>query len=150
MDLTRIKKSDEAETKEAEATPRHKKRVGVIVLIISVSVLITGSIFAAGYYYGQSIAAKNQKKTPDNFLTKLGNTLAFASPSTGEVQKVDRMSITITASDGNPKTYSLNDSTRITKQNVSLTIADVRKGQQVTVFTTGSKENPTVTRIIIR
>lgn len=150
MDLTRVKKADESEGKSAEATPHHKKRVGAIVVLITVSLLMVGSIFAAGYYYGQSIATKNQKKTPDNFLTRLGNTLAFASPSTGEVQKVDRMSITITASDGNPKTFSLNDSTRITKQNVSLTIADVRKGQQVTVFTTGSKENPTVTRIIIR
>ena len=149
MDLTRVKESSaSSETKVAPAS-HHKKRIGLIAVSIAVVALVIASIFAAGYYYGQSVAEKKQKK-PDNLLSQLGNSLSFAAPATGSVDKVDRMSITIIGSDNQPKTFSLTDSTRVTHQNTTLTLSDVKKGQNVTVFTTGNEKNLTVTRIIVR
>ncbi len=149
MDLTRVKESTSSNDSKVAPATHHKKRLGVIAVIITVAALVIASIFAAGYYYGQSVAEKKQKK-PENLLSQLGDSLSLAAPATGSVDKVDRMSITIIGSDNQPKTFSLTESTRVTHQNTTLTLSDVKKGQNVTVFTTGNEKNLTVTRIIVR
>ena len=149
MDLTRVKESTSSNDSKVAPATHHKKRLGVIAVIIPVAALVIASIFAAGYYYGQSVAEKKQKK-PENLLSQLGDSLSLAAPATGSVDKVDRMSITIIGSDNQPKTFSLTESTRVTHQNTTLTLSDVKKGQNVTVFTTGNEKNLTVTRIIVR
>ena len=149
MDLTHVKESTGASDDKSSSAPHHKKRIGLIAVVVLVIVLVIASIFTAGYFYGQSVAEKKQKK-PDNLFSQIGNTLSLAAPATGTVDKVDRMSITIIGSDNQAKSLSLTDSTRVTHQNTTLTLSDVKKGQNVTVFTTGNEKNLTVTRIIVR
>jgi hypothetical protein len=69
---------------------------------------------------------------------------------TVKVKEVKDDSITIDTTRGETKTVKLNDKTKITKETDTLKASDLKPNQRITIFTQGSEDKLTATRVVVR
>lgn len=114
---------------------KHKTLIGAIDL----TVVIGGAGFAGGMQYQKSHTKKVAVKPATQ--TSLRDTLSRRiNGGMGTVETVDNKSITVdpsrqARSADTPKTYAITDKTKVTKDGKPASVADIKKGDTVTVRT---------------
>ena len=112
------------------------KRLWFIVGVVSAQLALLVSVFFGGYIVGQDVGLK--KSTVDESLGAINGLFAnVANPAksyTGKVESISTDSITVKLSDGQTRTTSINQNTKISQMAKVIASKDVKPGQKASVF----------------
>lgn len=134
---------------------KNNKQLSLILGVVLVLVLSSGIAFYSGIQIGKKEATKAINRKIGDFinpLTALATNPLFPDSVVGKVTSVNGKSITVKRIDGKTATITVNDKTLITQNTKTLSISDIKKDANVTVFTskTSKQDNLVSSRIIVR
>ena len=134
---------------------KNNKQLSLILGAVLVLVLASGIAFYSGIQIGKKEATKAINRKIGDFinpLTALATNPLFPDSVVGKVTSVNGKSITVKRIDGKTATITVNDKTLITQNTKTLSISDIKKDANVTVFTSKSskQDNLVSSRIIVR
>lgn len=132
-----------------EFIKKHNKLVK-FVIAGAIIVGVVGSAYyigyKSGYTSGNEDAKEEAKANVPNLLDSIPN--IFNSVS-GTVEEVSTSSITVKTSSEN-KTLEISESIKVNKGSQTLGIADVKKGDDVTIYSTKNDGTLVPTRIVVK
>lgn len=136
--------------KKFRLTPKQKKIWTVILttlLVLAILAGVYGYAYNKGYKNGEAAGKKNTAANASDIFNNVQNPFKTL---TGQVEKVEGETVTITTSKGETKTVKLTDKTKITKKTETLNKDSLTKGTKVTIFTQGEDSNISATRVVVR
>lgn len=145
---------------EAESTPKPPKKTPlalIILLVIILTAAVSGSLgFWRGAMYGKQQATKETVRTLANIanpLNLLSNNPLFPNTIVGKVSDRTNSGMSVRLINGDVKKVVFDSKTQVTKGSSTLTLNDIKKDANLTVFTR-TKDNKSstllATRILIR
>ena len=138
------------------STKNLRQKRDILQMILSVIIVIAlsaGAGFYGGYLVGKREGARLAVKKVTDFINPfnaISDNPLFPSTVLGKITQINATSIQVQLANKSQKTIIVTDRTQVTKASKTLTIKDVKKGDQVTVLTTGKDSNQTATRIVLR
>ena len=127
--------------------------LNTVLLVVIVIFISAGTGYFAGYKMGQKSGAKKVvQKVTDllNPLNAVSNNPLFPHTFVGKVTDINDNAITIKLANKEEKKVALTKTTKVSKQNKVLGIRDVKKDDQVTIFTIGKDSDTTANRVVLR
>lgn len=127
--------------------------LNTVLLVIIVIFISAGTGYFAGFKMGQKSGAKKVvQKVTDllNPLNAVSNNPLFPHTFVGRVADINDNAITIKLANKEEKKVALTKTTKVSKQNKVLGIKDVKKDDQVTIFTIGKDSDTTANRVVLR
>ena len=126
---------------------RVNKSVVVAVVVTLISVAVLAGAFYGGYKMGEQrglAAAKRQ--APNPFAAMADGNRMQARYKIGQIVAVNNGSIQLKTNEQETR-IAMNDKTKVTRKAEVLKLSDIKKGDQVTVFT---NDDGTANRIVIK
>ena len=144
-----------APVESGKSIRKNNKQLSLILGAVLVLVLASGIAFYSGIQIGKKEATKPINRKIGDFinpLTALATNPLFPDSVVGKVTSVNGKSITVKRIDGKTATITVNDKTLITQNTKTLSISDIKKDANVTVFTSKSSKQDSLvsSRIIVR
>lgn len=151
MDVSPLNsKSTNKPSKSKKLSSKQKKLILALVAILLVILAFCG-VYKYSYNKGYKAGEANAKKnTASNAQDLIGNIQNPFKTQTGQVEKLEGETLTITNSKGETKTIKITNSTKITKKTETLNKDALTKGTKVTIFTSGEGDNLSATRVVVR
>lgn len=154
MDVTPINNKPTTKksiTKKMSLSSKQKKLMLVIITILLLAVAfvcVYKYSYNKGYKEGEKAGKKSATTTnPRDIFNSMQNPFKTL---TGQVEKVDGETITLTTSNGETKTIKITEKTKITKKKETLNKDALKKGTKITVFTQNENDNLSATRIVVQ
>ena len=139
--------------KTKKAFKLHRSVLNTIILVILLIGASAGVGYGIGYKTGQRDGAKQAvKKVTDylNPLNAISDSPLFPGTMLGKVTNITKGSLELKMANGQTKKVILNENTKYTKTDKSISFNEIKKDADVTVFTTGKDSAQTATRVVLR
>lgn len=127
--------------------------VTIVLLVVFLTLLVGGGCFYGGYRFGKVMGTKDAVTSVTDLLNPIkavSNNAAFPYTAIGKVDGVSKDKLTVKLADGTTKSMVINDKTAVTKSSKVVSVSEIQKNNDVTVFTTGSGKDLVAVRVIIR
>lgn len=127
--------------------------LNTVLLLFIVVAISAGVGLGVGYQLGKREGARLAVRKVTDFLNPVNavsDNPLFPSTTVGTTTAISESSITVKMPNGKEKKIPLNKQTRVTKQDKELSVKNVAKNSQVTVFAKGRDKDLIATRIVIR
>jgi len=146
--------SDENNSLKTKKKRIFDKGVVIIILLVTILVLLAGGAgFYAGNIYGQrkgTQAAVNKVTDLLNPLNAISSNAAFPYTVIGKVTKVSAKEVTVKLPNGEEKTVATTEKTKVTQGSDVKSLNDIKKDNNITIFTNGNGDDQVATRVVIR